>query len=98
MVSRPWLEVALPLLDLHGAFLVVVDGAVGALGGAEAEKLFNDLRQGVGVGPDGPGAGLHPSERRRDRTMVACSPARATKACSVGSSASPRRYMGRSFA
>ncbi len=51
------LEVALALLDLHGAVLVVVDDAVGALGGAEADQLGDDLGDGVGVGANGSGAG-----------------------------------------
>jgi hypothetical protein len=51
------LEVALAFLDLHGAFLVVVDGAVGALGGAEGEEFGDDFGEGVGVGADGSGAG-----------------------------------------
>ena len=35
--ERRHLEVALPLLDFHGAFLVVIDDAIGALRGAEAK-------------------------------------------------------------
>ena len=55
--SGQHLEVALPLFDLHGAFLVVVDDAVGALGGAELQELRDDVGEGGGVGSDGAGAG-----------------------------------------
>ena len=41
-----------------------------------------------------PVQGLHPSDRSRDLTICGFSPRRATKACSMGSSASPRTYIG----
>src|SRR5258708_23619031 len=50
-------EVALPLFDLHGTVLVVVDDAVGALGVPHAHQLLNDLGNRVGIGADCAGAG-----------------------------------------
>ena len=55
--ERRHLEIALPLLDFHGAFLVVVDDAVFALGAAELDHLLDDLGDRVGLGADGAGAG-----------------------------------------
>ena len=50
------LEIALPLLDLHRAFFVVIDGAVFAFGSAERNHLLDDFRQRVGLGANGAGA------------------------------------------
>src|SRR5277367_5506845 len=51
------LEITLALLDFHGAFLVVIDHAILALAAAEANQLFDDFWQRVGVGTDCAGAG-----------------------------------------
>src|SRR4029077_4375406 len=45
-------EVALTLLDLHRAFLIVVDRAVFALRSAERNHLFYDLWNGIGIRSD----------------------------------------------
>src|SRR5277367_191411 len=49
------LEIALALFDFHGAFLVVIDDAVLTLASPEADQLFDDLGQRIGVGADGAG-------------------------------------------
>ena len=59
------IEVALPLLDFHGAVLVVVDDAVGALRGAEGDELGDDVGHGVASERMAPVHGLQPRERRR---------------------------------
>ncbi len=41
------LEVALPLLQFHRAFLVVIDHAVFSFGPAEGGEFVNDLADGV---------------------------------------------------
>src|ERR1700733_2528716 len=61
------LEVALAFLKFHGAFLVVVDDAIGAFGRAEGEQLGDDLGQRVGIGANGAGAGAA-TERTKART------------------------------
>src|SRR5215471_13361246 len=58
MERRGWTsEVSLPLLDLHRAFLVVIDGAIGALGGTKRHELGDDVGDGFRVGTNGAGAG-----------------------------------------
>ena len=92
-------EVALPLLDLHGTVLVVVDDAVGALGVSHAHQFLDDLGNGVGVGADGAGARAA-SERTQGGNVTHCSsPGRpCTNGCSMGMRPSPRTSMSRGFA
>src|ERR1035441_8386290 len=46
------LEVTFPLLDLHRAFLIVIDDAILTLGTAYQLHLVDDLLDGVGLGMD----------------------------------------------
>src|SRR5687768_16229114 len=50
------LEVSLTLLQLHRAVLIVIDDAQLALGLPSGNQLLDDLRNGIGIGPDGAGA------------------------------------------
>src|SRR2546427_7000612 len=50
-------EVSLPFFEFHGAFFIVVNRAILALGAAERNHLFNDLWQSVRLGADGSRAG-----------------------------------------
>src|SRR3984893_19093206 len=49
-------EIALTLLQFHGALFIVIDGAVFALGAAEGNHLLHNLGEGIGIGADCPGA------------------------------------------
>src|SRR6266446_10297336 len=50
-------EVSLPFFEFHGAFFIVVNSAILALGAAERNHLSNDLWQSVRLGADGTRAG-----------------------------------------
>ena len=97
-VDQSTSEVALALFDLHGAVLIVVDDAIGALGIADRNQFLDDFGDGVGVRANCACAGT-----AAKRTQAAIDPLLfAGKAlmngCSTGMSESPRTSMRRCLA
>src|SRR5664279_4038459 len=96
--GTPALEIALALLDFHGAFLVVIDDAVLAFAAAELNHLLDDFGQRVGLGTDGPGAIGAAQRAHAAHHHPRRFPGKSGMLCSTGISAPPRTTMGRSLA